>query len=134
MVIEVHLDYSSESVICFDPEKVILKLQEEFPETSTDWKDQAEAELQSVSAFLQDRGSNLSKRNGEHMVVSIRRKTWQNGPAFLFKLHIDRGIEVSGWARRYRVGFESEADLPENIKLRLIRFLEGLGLGKISFR
>jgi hypothetical protein len=51
MVIEIHLDYSS-GVTCFDPEKVMLRLLDEFPEANTDWKDHTAAELQNVTTFV----------------------------------------------------------------------------------
>ena len=67
------------------------------------------------------------------MIASIKRKTW-NGPAFLFNLDTGPNTEVKGWVRRYHVGFESAERMGEDLKMRVVRFLEGLGLGEVAFR
>ena len=133
MVIEIHLDYSC-GVTCFDPAKVMLRLLDEFPEASTDWQDHAAAELQLMIVFVQDKRNNVPLENGERMVASIRRKTWQNGPAFLFHLSGGPDAGVTGWARRYHVGFESGGEMAEDLRRRVVGFLEGLGLGEVTCR
>ena len=133
MVIEIHLDYFS-GVTCFDPEKVMLRLLDAFPEASTDWQDHAAAELQRVIAFVHDKHNEVPPEHGEQMVASIRRKTWQNGPAFLFHLGGGPDARVKGWVRRYQVGFESGEKIVEDLRLRVVRFLEGLGLGEVTCR
>src|SRR5215203_2895611 len=106
MVVEIQLDYSS-GVICFDPAKIMLRLLDEFPEARTDWQDHAAAELQRMIAYVQDERNDISPGHGEQMIASIKRKTWQNGPAFLFHLGGGSDAEVTGWVRRYSVGFEA---------------------------
>lgn len=133
MVVEIQLDYFS-GILCFDPEKVMLRLLDEFPGASTDWQDHAAAELQRVIAFVRDERDDIPPERAEQMIASIRRKTWANGPAFLFHLSSGPDAGVTGWVRRYSVGFEAGEKMAEELKLRVIRFLEGLGLGEVTCR
>ena len=132
MIIEISLDYMSDSVLCFDPEKVLWKLAEHFPQVLTDEKDHAEAEVQSVSAFLADRGEEISEGIRSHILASIKRKARQNGPAYAFSFDSAEGTTVKGWARRYGTGFKSEGDMPEALKANITDFLKGLGISEIS--
>jgi hypothetical protein len=134
MIIEIYLDYSRNGVVCFDPERIMLRLLDEFSEASTDWEDHAAAELQSMIAFVQGGRNLVSSEHGKQMVAPIRRRTWQNGPAFLFTLDVESHAKIKGWVRRYRIGFESEAEMAEDLHHRVVRFLEGLGIGAVAFR
>jgi hypothetical protein len=132
MIIQISLDYMSDSVACFDPEKVLWKLSELFPEAIIDEKDYAEVEVQSLASFLTNRGEEITERREAQMLASIKRKARQNGPAFIFMVDSGSGENVSGWARRYGVGFKSGKDIPNDLKARIISFLEGLDLGEVS--
>jgi hypothetical protein len=132
MNIEVEIPYWGPQVATFDPEKVLWRLKEQFPEAAIDRTDWAEREVASLDAFLDERA--VPPVQKDTMKRQIRGKARRNGPVYKFKLTDGLGPEIEGYSSRYRVVFRSANDIEEGFRSRITDFLRSLGLGNLIVR
>jgi hypothetical protein len=132
MDIEVEIPYWGPQVATFDPEKVLWRLREQFPEAEIDPTDWAEREVASLDAYLEERAVRLDQK--DTMKSQIRGKARRNGPVYRFKLTDKLGAVIEGYSSRYRVVFRSAHDIDEGFRSRITDFLRSLGLGNLIVR
>jgi hypothetical protein len=132
MNIEVEIPYWGPQVATFDPEKVLRRLKEQFPEAEIDPTDWAEREVASLDAFLEQRC--VPPETKDAMRRQIRGKARRNGPVYRFKLADGVGTAIEGYSSRYRVVFRSAHDVEEECRSRIADFLRSLGLGNLIVR
>jgi hypothetical protein len=124
------IDYWSESVICFDPEKVVGKFADAFPDIVIDWTNASELEVQRVQKFLM--GSDASEETKATMLRQIKGKASRNGPVYNFQIPQGKGCFIKGQATRYSVTIHYEGTLPDQMKHQLVDLLRSLEAGKLS--
>jgi hypothetical protein len=124
--IALELDYWSDDVATFDPEKVVMKLQRAFPEATVDPTDKSAAEVDRVRAFL-DSQDDMSPDIKATMLRQIQGKARRNGPVYNFVVG-----GISGIAGRYYVSFHSDTEIEAPLKQRIVAFLESMRLGEIE--
>jgi hypothetical protein len=78
--------YWTESVACFDPEKVLGKLVEAFPQVQIDPTDYAEEELNRIRQFAQEHIESEERRL--NMIRQITGKARRNGPGYHFTCEV----------------------------------------------
>jgi hypothetical protein len=132
MNIQAEIKYWGLEVATFDPEKVLQRLKEQFPEADIDTTDWAESEVASLDSFLERRS--VPAETSDAMRRQIRRKAVRNGPIYKFKLTDGDGISIEGYSSRYRVVFRSANDIDQKFCGRIIDFLRSLGLGNLTVR
>jgi hypothetical protein len=132
MDIAVEIPYWGPQVATFDPEKVLCRLKEHFPEAEIDPTDWTEREVASLNAYLQERA--ITARHKDPMRSQIRGKARRNGPLYRFRLTDGSGAEIQGYSSRYRVVFRSDHDINEVFRRRITDFLRSLGLGNLIVR
>ncbi len=130
MEISVAIDYWSEGVLCFDPEKVVTKLIDVFPTLEVDPTDWAEVEVQKVAGNLQPSDAAASVK--ETMLRQIRGKARRNGPVFNFKLVTDEGSVLTGRANRYSVAVRSASSINAECQRRLVALFESFKAGTVT--
>jgi hypothetical protein len=113
--------YGHPSGAVFDPDLVIRKVQEAFPETVVSPGDQLVLAAERAEAGGAARS----------VVETLRRTAQAHGPAYAFTIPIPGG-SLQGRARRYDVAFLFDEPLPEEWRSRLIEFLTSLGVGKLE--
>lgn len=128
MRIEANIEYWDDNVLTFDPEKVIGKLRKYFPQTIVDPKDYSMDELERFIKYAND---NVSEPNRSRVIASMRGKNWANGPTFRFRILGESEREITGYAKRYCVAFESKQDIDFKIEKAIIEFLKSLKYGEI---
>jgi hypothetical protein len=125
--------YNHSSGLAFDPDKVIERVKESFPEAELIPGDQSQAEVQRAEAFLADKlqseplGGPASK-----IVASLKRKADVNGPSYAFRLPIHPGPAIDGLARIVGVQFLFPEPLLPEVRDRLVQFLTSLGVGRLE--
>jgi hypothetical protein len=132
MNIEVVIKYRGPGVATFDPEKVLWRLKEQFPEAEINTTDWAEREVASLDSFLEERA--IAPETKETMRKQIRGKARRNGPVYKFKLVDGKGATIEGQSSRYRVVFRSAHDIEETFRQQITDFLRGLELGNVVVR
>src|SRR5690242_10574016 len=95
--------YWTESVACFDPEKVLDKLVEAFPQVEIDPIDYAQEELNRFRQFAREHIE--SEETRLTMLDQITGKARRNGPVYHFHLGSEGDVAIRGYVARYRVGF-----------------------------
>jgi hypothetical protein len=122
------LDYSSDEVAVFDPEKVIARLRSDFPEADVDPTDQSAAEVERVRQFAK---SHLDSDSEVQSTVlrQIQGKARRNGPVYSFEL-----AGVTGTAGRYSISFVSDVEIEPSLRQRIVTFLESLKLGSVTVK
>ena len=119
--------YWSESVGCFDPERVLVRVAASFPDAEFDPTDHAEREVASVERFLaEDDGPDENKASMRRQITGKARR---NGPVYRFRLRMPSGAAVDGGASRYRVWLRPCGPLAPEERGRLHAFLASLELG-----
>lgn len=130
MNIEAVIKYQGHSVATFDPEKVLLRIIEHFPDAVIDPTDWAQREVAALDSFLDQRS--IAPETKQTMSSQIRGKARRNGPVFKFRLaDSDLGTAIEGYASRYRVGFRSAHDIEQTCRRRITDFLRSLELGDL---
>jgi hypothetical protein len=132
MDIDVEIPYWGPQVATFDPENVLWRLKEQFPEAEIDPTDWAEREVASLDAYLEERAVRPEQK--DTMKSQIRGKARRNGPVYRFKLTDGLGAEIEGYSSRYRVVFRSAHDIEEGFRSRITDFLRSLGSGNLIVR
>ncbi len=131
MNIEAVIDYWGPGVATFDPEKVLWRLKEHFPEAEIDTADRAELEVASLDAFVEQQ--QFEPQTKDTMRRQIRGKSRRNGPVYQFNL-TDGGVLIEGRSSRYCVTFRSDQDIEGELRRRIVGFLESLNLGRLVIR
>lgn len=129
MRIEASIDYWDESVLTFDPEKVVVRVRDYFPQVVIEPKDYSMDELERVTKFANE---NFEEPRRSKIITSIRGKNWTNGPSFRFKTPLENEIEITGYSQRYCIAFESKRGIDLEIENTIIDFLKSLKYGEIS--
>ncbi len=129
MDIQAVIKYRERSVATFDPEKVVMRLKDHFPEAEIDTTDRAQQEVASLDSFLEKRP--IAPETKETMRRQIRGKARRNGPVYRFGLVDGQGTAIEGHSSRYRVAFRSVHDIDEGLRRRIRDFLRSLELGTL---
>ena len=129
MTLVAAISYGGEGVACFDPEKVLHRLQTSFPEAVIDPTERAEAEVAAIDAFLEQ--NNAAPETRDRMKAQIRGKARRNGPVYGFTLPVPEGTTIEGLASRYSVHFRADSAIDAVLQRRIVAFLEALGLGTV---
>ncbi len=114
--------YEHPSDAVLDPDTVVQRVKEEFPETAVIAGDQL--------AQSADRAEALGA--ADHVVDTLRRNAQLYGPAYAFEIPLQGGDLLKGRARRYDVTFLFDEPLPEELRQRILAFLKSFGVGKIE--
>jgi hypothetical protein len=130
MRIALTIRYSSDSVLCFDPQKVVGKFCARFPDLKVDLTDWSEVEVQSIVAYLQSTG--VTDVTNESMYRQIHGKARRNGPVLHFRLPTDSGGELSGQVSRYCVQVKREGPIDDAVRSAIVDLLQSFGAGTIS--
>jgi hypothetical protein len=114
--------YGDPSGCVFDPEAVVEKVRETFPNVNVLPGDQLAL------------GSERAAASGaaDHVVRTLRRNQHDYGPAYAFQIGIEGGKTIEGRARRYDVTFLFPDPLEEQWRQRLLGFVRSLGPGRIE--
>jgi hypothetical protein len=132
MTISALIDYWGPGVANFDPEKVLQRLKEQFPEATIDPTVWAEREVASLDSFVEQRA--IAPDTKQTMRSQIRGKALRNGPVYRFKLPDGDGVAVEGYSSRYCVVFRSKHDIEQGFQRRIFEFLQSLELGNLIVR
>jgi hypothetical protein len=128
MRIEIWLNYWSDEVLSFNPEKVIIRLRKYFPQVETDWKDQ--------SRFWFEKFFQSVKEKGLEPPDFIIEDKWRlfaaNSPTFLFRILTETNTEITGLSNRWQIEFESKQKFDSDTERTIIDFLKSLEYGKIK--
>src|SRR5207253_570626 len=114
--------YGHPSGAVFDPDMVLQRVQEEFPEAVVLPGDQ----LTLAAERAQAQGA------ASHVAETLRRNAHSYGPARAFRLPVPAGGTVQGRVRRYDVAFLYDHPLAEELKHRILAFLRALGIGRLE--
>ncbi len=127
MRIEAIIDYWEENVLSFDPEKILIRLRNFFPQVETDWIDQSRYRLE---RFFQT----VKEKDLEPPLIIVEKK-WEvfsrNTPTFKFKLLTEPNIEITGLCNRWRIEFESQQKIEAETEKTIIEFLKSIRYGEI---
>ncbi len=128
MRIAAEIKYWSDEVLTFDPEKVLGKLREIFPQMEVDTLDYS---LDELERFIKYANEKIPEPNRSRMINSMRGKNWANGPSFRFQIDIDENSKLNGYAKRYTIAFLSESEIDSDTENKIINFLKSLKYGTI---
>ena len=78
------IDYYSESVLCFDPQKLLSKLSDAFPNVEIDREDLSAKEVAWVTEYTES-NSEMQDAHKEMMRRQIAGKQSRMGPDYRFK-------------------------------------------------
>jgi hypothetical protein len=121
------IDYYADSVLCFDPQKVLSKLADAFPEAVIDPTDLAAAEVVSIQEYT-DAKTDMPAERKETMRRQIMGKQKRIGPSYGFRI----SDSVTGHANRYSLLFKTDGRFDSALSDRIRRFMASLGAGDIS--
>jgi hypothetical protein len=114
--------YGHPSGAVFDPDRVIQKVKERFPETKVVPGDQLALSAERAAAG----GA------ADQVVATLRRTAQSYGPAYAFEIPIPGGRSIHGRARRYDISLLFDDPLPEELRSRFIEWLKSFGVGKLE--
>jgi hypothetical protein len=126
-VISLELPYWSEFVGTFDPWKVARRVKATFPGAVIDPTDYQEVRLNRELEFWAR--SDIPEATRQALIGQSKRCYRDNGPTYRFEIPCGLSAPIKGCARRYRVWFELPAGAPEELRQRILAFLETLALG-----
>lgn len=124
------IEYWTESVVCFDPEKLVAKLLDAFPAATFDPTDYSEEELRRFEQYAQDRIESDEQR--ATMLRQMTTKTRRIGPVYRFCMGDSDEAVLQGHVARYRVVFESANPVDLDLRKEIVQFLESLDLGTVN--
>ena len=125
------INYYSDDVATFDPEKVIERLRAAFPEAEVDPTDRSAEDVERVRQFVEsqaDADSELREQQGA-LLAQARFKARHNGPVYSFRL-----ADIYGTASRYHVPFHCQTEIHPSVRKRIVAFLKSLKLGRVTVR
>ena len=121
------IDYFSDSVLCFDPQKLLTKLSDAFPKVEIDREDLSAKEVAWVSEYTEAQ----SEMSDEHKILiqkQIAGKQRRVGPAYRFQF----SDTVTGHVNRYSIIFKTDGDFREDDAKSIRDFMATLGAGTIA--
>lgn len=121
------ISYSGENVLCFDPEKVLMRLAVEYPDLDIDWTDLAAVEVQRIHDFT-DSHSDMSPEHKQTMRRQIAGKQRRNGPGFRFRI----SDNISGIVSRYSLSFQTDRQFADSQAGQIRAFMISLGAGTVA--
>lgn len=130
MVIELAINYWSESVMCFDPEKVLATLAKALPNLVVDPTDWAEREVEQVARDIQS--LKLADETRQVMLRQIRGKARRNGPVFTFHWMTDNGTAMEGHVSRYSMWIRMPAEIAPAYQGTIVDVFKSFGAGEIQ--
>lgn len=130
MVIELAINYWSEGVLCFDPEKVLAKFAKAFPSLVVDPTDWAEREVEQVARDIQS--LQLADETRQVMLRQIKGKARRNGPVFTFRWMTDNGTTVEGHVSRYSMWIRMSAEIAPTYQATIVNVFKSFGAGEIQ--
>lgn len=120
------IDYHSDSVLCFDPQKVLTKLLAAFPAVEADRNDLSAQEVAWVSEYT-DSAANMPDEQKEMMRRQILGKQTRNGPVYRF-IYSD---SITGQVQRYSVVFKTDGCFGNEDAEAIREFMSTLEAGVI---
>ncbi len=121
------IDYYSDSVLCFDPQKLLSKLSDAFPNVQIDREDLSAKEVAWVTEYTEAQ-SEMSDDRKTMMQQQIAGKQRRIGPAYRFQF----SDTVTGHVNRYSIIFKTDGDFGEDDAKSIREFMSTLGAGTIS--
>ncbi len=121
-IISAKIEWDSDSVICFDSNKIIYNLMEEFPE---------------IIVCLEDYGWRITiyfKRRGayEGAIRTAKNDARRRAPIYIFRFRNSNGQIIKGKAERYFITINSDKRIPAELKQKLLSFFESLKFGSVE--
>ena len=129
MIIELAINYWSEGVLCFDPEKVLARLEKALPSLVIDPTDWAEREVEQVTRHIQSR--QLEDEARQVMLRQIKGKSRRNGPVFQFRMVTDDGTTIDGHVSRYSMWIRMPAQIAPAYQGKIVDVFNSFGAGEI---
>jgi hypothetical protein len=114
--------YGHPSGAVLDPDQILQKVKEIFPETRVVPGDQLTLSAERAAA-----GGAAGQ-----VVATLRRNAQSYGPAYAFEIPLPEGRSMQGRARRYDVTLLFDEPLPEELRNRFIEWLKSFGVGKVE--
>jgi hypothetical protein len=124
--------YRHPSGAVLDPAAVIQKLQKSFPEATLVPGDQLALRAERAEAFLGNELRANPEGPGRTVVETLRRNAREFGPAYAFEIPLACGQKIRGTARRFDVTFLLDQPFPDDVRQRLLAFLQSFGVGWIE--
>lgn len=121
-IVSAKIEYASDSVICFDPNKIVFRLMEEFPEIIVCYEDYGW------------RDYDLFKRRGayEGAIRTAENDARRRAPIYIFRFRNLNGQIIRGKAERYFITIQSDKNIPAELKQRLLSFFDSLKIEEIE--
>jgi hypothetical protein len=105
-----------------DPDQVIQKVTESFPEARVVPGDQLTLSAERATA----------EGAADHVVATLRHNAQSYGPAYAFEIPLPDGRSIQGRVRRYDVALLFDEPLPEELRSRFIDWLKSFGVGQVE--
>lgn len=121
-IVSAKIEWDSDSVICFDPNKIVFRLMEEFPEIIVCYEDYGW------------RDYDLFKSRGlyEGAIRSAENDARRRAPIYIFRFRNSDGQIIRGKAERYFITIQSDKKIPTELKQKLLSFFDSLKIGEIE--
>ncbi|HEV3167114.1 MAG TPA: hypothetical protein VGZ22_24105 [Isosphaeraceae bacterium] len=126
-VIELTLGYWTDSVGTFDPEKALFRIKKAFPTAVLDPTDHQEVRM--VAEVEHWNATEMTEERRERFIMMSKKCYRTNGPTYRFEIPAEP-LSIKGDTRRYRIRFELPQGTAEEVRQRVISFLETLRLGE----
>ena len=121
------IDYHSDAVLCFDPQKLLNKLSDAFPNVEIDRDDLSAKEVAWVAEYTES-NSEMPDDSKNMMRQQIAGKQRRMGPAYRFQF----SDAISGHVNRYSIVFKTDGNFPDADVKTIREFMSTLGAGTIS--
>ena len=121
------IDYYSDSVLCFDPQKLLNKLSEAFPNIEIDREDLSGKEVAWVTEYTES-NSEMRDARKEMMRQQIAGKQRRMGPAYRFQF----SDTITGHLNRYSIVFKTDGEFTDDDATTIREFMSTLEAGTIS--
>ena len=121
------IDYHSDSVLCFDPQKLLTKLSDAFPDVEIDREDLCAKEVAWVAEYTES-NSEMRDESKEMMRQQIAGKQRRMGPAYRFQF----SETISGHVNRYSIVFKTDGEFADFDAKTIREFMSTLETGTIS--
>ena len=129
MLIELTINYWSEGVLCFDPEKVAARLKIAIPHLVIDPTDWADREVEQIEHHVETHPLSTDRRH--EMLRQIKGKARRNGPVFKLSLVTDDGRTLDGHASRYSTWIRIPTEIAQAYQERIVDVFKSFGAGEI---
>ncbi len=114
--------YQTDSVGCFDPTKVAVRLRDNFPGV-----------ILCIHDYAWDRYEVFRDHKLDAALPSVANDARRRGPIYKFRIYTpDYDQELEGICERYTVRVISDQPIPEPLKSQLLEFFGSLTLDGIS--